>query len=119
MKPIASIYAEHAYAPRISTTITLSAWGIQYFKDLQSLLQLAFSFAELKEIWQYGNGQSVAAATMPRKQMLKYFWSKRPTAVTIRYTDGTSDKFPIGYPKGSESLLNILDRKPLGYKAYI
>lgn len=117
MKPIASIYAEHAYAPRISTTITLSAWGIQYFKDLQKLVH--YLITELKEIWQYGNGQSVAAATMPRKQMLKYFWSKRPTAVTIRYTDGTSDKFPIGYPKGSESLLNILDRKPLGYKAYI
>ena len=108
MKPITSIYVEHKYAPRISAMLTLSAWGIQHFNDLQKLVNYLTS--ELKEIWQFYNGQSVAAATMPREQMIKYFWSKRPTSFTIYYKDGTKTDYTIDYPKGSESMPNILDR---------
>lgn len=117
MKDIESIYVIHSDAPSISTTITLPAWGIYHFHDFSKLVN--FLNAELKEIWQYSNGQSVAAATMPRKQMMKYFWSKRPTSFTIRFKDGTVSEHTIDYPRGSESLLNILDRKPLGYAAYL
>lgn len=117
MKSIKSIYVRHADAPNISTTITLSAWGLQHFNDLPKLVH--YVTTELKEIWQYCNGQSLAAATMPRKQMIKYFWSKRPTSFTIRFNDGTKSDYTIDYPKGSESMPNILDRKPLGYAAYI
>lgn len=117
MKKITSIYVKHADSPHISTAITLSAWGIHYFQDLSKLVH--YVTTELKEIWQYCNGQSLAAATMPRKQMLKYFWSKRPTSFTIRFKDGTETDYTIDYPKGSESIPNIRDQKPLGYGAYL
>lgn len=117
MKDIESIYVKHADAPNLSTTLALSAWGIPHFHDLPKLVH--YVAAELKEIWQYCNGHSLAAATMPRKQMLKYFWSKRPTSFTIRFSDGTKADYAIDYQKGSESLPNILDRKPLGYAAYL
>ena len=61
---------------------------------------------ELKAIWMYSNGQSVAAATMPRKEMIKYFWSKRPTKITITFRNGTKTDYPIEYNKGNERLSN-------------
>lgn len=111
MKQIESIYAEHADAPRISCNIDLNAWEVDKFDDLDKLVNYLKN--EMKEIWMYGNGQSVAAATMPRKEMIKYFWSKRPTKITITFKDGTKTDYPIEYNKGDEQLPNILHSNPI------
>ena len=117
MKHIACIYAEHADAPRVSGAIALDKWDIDKFDDLDKLVNYLKN--EMKEIWMYSNGQSVAAATFPRTQMIKYFWSKRPTKITITFKDGTKKDYPIEYNKGDETLPNTLYRKPLGYEAYL
>ena len=117
MKQIACIYAEHADAPRVSGAITLAKWNIDKFDNLDKLVNYLKN--EMKEIWMYCNGQSVAAATLPRTQMIKYFWSKRPTKITITFKDGTKKDYPIEYNKGDEHLPNTLYRKPLGYKEYL
>lgn len=117
MKQIACIYAEHADAPRVSGAITLTKWNIDKFDDLDKLVNYLKN--EMKEIWMYSNGQSIAAATFPRTQMIKYFWSKRPTKIIITFKDGTKKDYPIEYNKGDEHLPNTLYRKPLGYKAYL
>lgn len=117
MKQIACIYAEHADAPRVSGAIALDKWDIDKFDDLDKLVNYLKN--EMKEIWMYSNGQSVAAATFPRTQMIKYFWSKRPTKITITFKDGTKKDYPIEYNKGDETLPNTLYRKPLGYEAYL
>lgn len=117
MKQIACIYAEHADAPRVSGAISLDKWDIDKFDDLDKLVNYLKN--EMKEIWMYSNGQSVAAATFPRTQMIKYFWSKRPTKIIITFKDGTKKDYPIEYNKGDETLPNTLYRKPLGYEAYL
>jgi hypothetical protein len=117
MKQIACIYAEHADAPRVSGAISLDHWNIDKFDDLDKLVNYLKN--EMKELWMYCNGQSVAAATFPRKEMIKYFWSKRPTKITITFKDGTKEDYPIEYNKGDETLPNTLYRKPLGYEAYL
>lgn len=117
MKQIACIYAEHADAPRVSGAISLDHWDIDKFDDLDKLVNYLKN--EMKEIWMYSNGQSVSAATFPRTQMIKYFWSKRPTKITITFKDGTKKDYPIEYNKGDETLPNTLYRKPLGYEAYL
>lgn len=114
MKQIKSIYAEHADAPRISCHIDLNAWDVDKFDDLDKLVKHVTE--ELKEIWMYGNGQSVAAATMPRKEMIKYFWSKRPTSITITFKDGTKSVYTIDYPKDAKTFPNIIHENPDGWK---
>ena len=106
MTQIESIYSEHADAPSISCNLSLTAWKVDKFDDLDKLVKHITE--ELKAIWMYGNGKSVAAATMPRKEMIKYFWSKRPTSITISFTDGTKSVYTIDYPKGANTLPNIL-----------
>ena len=64
-------------------------------------------------------GTTARRVTFPRTQMIKYFWSKRPTKITITFKDGTKKDYPIEYKKGDETLPNTLYRKPLGYKAYL
>lgn len=114
MKQIESIYAEHADSPSISCNLSLSAWEVDKFDDLDKLVKHVTE--ELKAIWMYGNGQSVAAATMPRKEMIKYFWSKRPTSITITFKDGTNSVYAIDYPKYAKTFPNILHEKPEGWK---
>lgn len=110
MKQIESIYAEHADAPLISCHIDLNAWEVDKFDDLDKLVKHITE--ELKAIWMYGNGKSVAAATMPRKKMIKYFWSKRPTSITISFKDGTKSVYGIDYPKDANTFPNIRHEKP-------
>ena len=110
MKQIKSIYAEHADAPSISCNLSLTAWEVDKFDDIDKLVKHITE--ELKAIWMYGNGQSIAAATMPRKEMIKYFWSKRPTSITIRFKDGAKSVYTIYYPKGANTFPNILHEKP-------
>lgn len=109
MNQIESIYAEHADAPRISCNLDLSAWEVDKFEDIDALVN--YVTETLKELWMFGNGQSLAAATLPRKEMIKYFWSKRPTKITLTFKDGTKKDYPIEYNKGDEHLPNILRRK--------
>ena len=111
MKRIKTIYAEHADAPNISCNLDLNAWNVDKFDDLDKLVKRVTE--ELKAIWMYSNGQSVAAATMPRKEMIKHFWLKRPTKITITFKDGTKTDYPVEYSKGSERLPNTLYRKPI------
>lgn len=113
MKQIACIYAEHADTPSISCNLSLSAWEVDKFDDLDTLVKHVTE--ELKEIWMYGNGKSVAAATMPRKEMIKYFWSKRPTSITIRFNDGTKSVYTIDYPKDAKTFPNIRHEPPDGW----
>lgn len=114
MKQIESIYAEHADAPSISCNLDLNAWEVDNFDDLDKLVKHVTE--ELKAIWMYGNGQSVAAATMPRKEMIKYFWSKRPTSITITFKGGTKSVYTIDYQKDANTFPNILHEKPEGWK---
>ena len=113
MKQITCIYAEHADAPRISCSLDLNAWEVDKFADLDTLVKHLID--ELKAIWMYGNGQSVAAATMPRKEMIKYFWSKRPTSITISFKDGTKSVYGIDYPKDAKNFPNISHQLPRGW----
>jgi len=110
MKQIETIYAEHADAPNISCNLDLNAWKVDKFGCLEKLVKHVTE--ELKAIWMYSNGKSVAAATMPRKEMIKYFWSKRPTKITITFRNGTKTDYPVEYSKGDEHLPNTLYRKP-------
>lgn len=109
MKQIESIYAEHADSPSISCNLNLNAWEINKFDDLDKLVKHVTE--ELKAIWMYGNGQSVAAATMPIKEMIKYFWTKRPTSITISFNDGTKSVYTIDYPKDANTFPNIRHEK--------
>lgn len=109
MTEIKSIYAEHADAPRISCNLDLTAWEVDKFDDIDALVKHVIE--DLKETWKFSNGQSLAAATMPRKEMIKYFWSKRPTKITITFKNGRKRDYSIEYSKGDESLPNTLYRK--------
>lgn len=109
MNQIESIYAEHADAPRISCNLDLTAWEVDKFDDIDTLVKHVTE--ELKVFWMFGNGRSLAAATLPRKEMIKYFWSKRPTKITLTFKDGTKKDYPIEYNNGDDHLPNILRRK--------
>ena len=110
MKQIETIYAEHADAPSISCNLDLNVWKVDKFDCLDKLVKRVTE--ELKAIWMYSNGQSVAAATMPRKEMSKYFWSKRPTSITITFKDGTKSVYTIDYPKDAKTFPNIITENP-------
>lgn len=113
MKQIICIYAEHADAPRISCNLDLNAWEVDKFDDLDKLVKHLTD--ELKAIWMYSNGQSVAASTMPRKEMIKYFWSKRPTKIAITFKDDIKSVYAIDYPKDAKTFPNISHGKPEGW----
>lgn len=111
MIQIESIYAEHIDAPRISSNLNLAAWKVDKFDNIDTLVK--YVTEELKKFWMFSNGQSIAATTLPRKEMIKYFWSKRPTSIKISFKDGTKADYPIEYNKGDEHLPNILYKKPI------
>ncbi len=103
MEPIASIYVEHHDAPNISGRLDLSKWKPEQCRTLDELVR--YTTDSLIALWEQSNNNSIAAATLPRTQMLEYFWSKRPTAFTIRFTDGTCTHRVIKYPKVQEYTL--------------
>lgn len=100
MTDIESIYVVHKDSPNLSGGLDLSAWKPEQHGTLEELVQ--YLSEGLVELWKQSNRGSVAAATLPRTHMLKYFWSKRPTSFTIRFTDGTFTHRGIKYPKGAE-----------------
>lgn len=103
MKPIASIYVVHKDSPNISGGLTLSAWKPEQCGTIKELVR--YLTDSLIALWEQSNRNSVAAATLPRTQMLKYFWSKRPTSFTIRFKDGSVSRHTITYPAGREYTL--------------
>lgn len=105
MKQVKSIFVKHADAPRVSTFINLDAWEIHKFDDLDRLVDHLDT--ALKDFWQRLNSQSVAGLTFPFREMIKYFWSKRPTSFTITFADGTKTTHAIPYPKDARTYPNI------------
>lgn len=113
MTKIKSIYVEHTDSPNISCHLDLNAWNIDRFDNIDKLVKSVTE--EIKEIWMDVNRQSVAAATMPRSEMIKYFWSKRPTSITITFDNGTKSVYVIDYPKDVNTFPNIRNEKQTGY----
>lgn len=106
MRKIKQIWVSHKDAPAVSGPITLKAWSIpENVSDETKLLE--YLEKELINLWLVCNGESVAGWSMPRKELLKYFWSKRPTRVTISYSDGGKTRHEINVPK---ELYYSLDR---------
>lgn len=112
MKRIVGIYAEYADTPHLSCELDLNAW-VGLSDDLDKLVKHVTE--GLKTIWMFDNGQSVLATTMQHKEMLKYFWLKRPTSFTIRFNDGTKSVYTIPYPKHANTYPNILHKLPEGW----
>lgn len=106
MRKIVHIWVGHKGDTNLSGYLTLSRWGIN--PENYNIRKLVpYLKKELTNLWLVSNGTSVAGWTMPRKELLKYFWSKRPTSIRIKYSDGKTTAYEIKHPK---ELFYTLDR---------
>lgn len=98
MTGLESIYVVHKDSPNLSGRLDLPAWKPEQHGTLEELAR--YLTERLVALWKQAYKNYVTG--LPQVQMSKYFWSKRPTSFTIRFTDGTFTHRGIKYPKDAE-----------------